>query len=175
MEIKKLLRKNIILIVILIIAILLRFLAVKPGFNQYHGDETAIWGAALHMVKNSTYDPSRYDYPATTMIINAFAFKTFFIPVSWFKYYVLNFSKVIDGTLNLIPTKLEVNRLFDLYIAGERGVNAIFWARYVTAFFGIGTIFLTYLLSKKMFGKTVGLIAALFLTFNYRNVMNSHL
>lgn len=175
MKILSWLRGNYLLVLILLIAAALRFIAVKPGYNQYHGDETAIWGGALTMVRNSTLNPGRYDYPAATMLINAFAYNYFFIPLSWLGYYLGHFWNVIDGTLSLMPVKLEADRLFSLYIVGERGLNAIFWARYVTAFFGAGTVFLTYLLSKKMFTERVGLLAAIFLTFNYRNVVNSHL
>lgn len=175
MKIPRRIRGNFFLVIILIIAFTIRFIAVKPGYNPYHGDETAIWGSALTMVKKSTLDPGRYDYPATTMVINVLAYKYFFIPLSWLGYYLAHFWNVVDGTLRIFPTKLEANKLFDLYIAGERGENAIFWSRYVTALFGVGTVFLTYLLSKKMFSEKVGLMAAFFLTFNYRNVVNSHL
>lgn len=168
-------KKNYLLVAILVVAATLRFIAVKPGYNQYHGDETAIWGSALQMVKKGTLDPGRYDYPETIMLINVFAYKYFFIPLAWLGYYLRHFWDVVDGTLKLVPTKLEANKLFDLYIAGERGVNAIFWSRYVTALFGLGSVFLTYLLSKKMFSAKVGILAALFLTFNYKNVVNSHL
>ncbi|TSC63489.1 MAG: Glycosyl transferase family protein, partial [Microgenomates group bacterium Gr01-1014_93] len=170
-----LIKNNKLLVLILLIAALLRIGAVYPGFNQYHTDEPAIWGSALNMIRHSTLDPGRYDYPATTMLINAFFYKFLFIPLGWIWYYLTHFWDLFDGVIKIFPTEKEMNRVFTLYIIGERGVNAIFWARYVTAFFGVGTVFLTYLLSKKMFSERVGLLAALFLTFNYRNVMNSHL
>lgn len=175
MKIISWIKKNYLLVLILLIAIILRFIAVYPGYNQYHGDETAIWGSASQMVKLGTFDPGRYDYPATAILINAFFYKFFFIPVFWVKYYLSNFGQLIDGKIIFPPTVAEVQRIFGIYIIGIREINSLFWSRYITATFGVGTIFLTYLLAKKMFSKNVGLLAALFLTFNYRNVMNSHI
>src|SRR3989344_8155263 len=168
-------KKNYLLTGIMVLAIVLRFIAVNPGFNLYHGDESAIVGGALKMLRKSSYDPGRYDYPATTMTINLLGYKLFFIPREWASYYLKNLGKVVDGTLSLFPIRLEKNKLFELYILGERAENATFWSRYITALFGVGTVFLTYLLGKKLFSREVGLLAALFLTFNYRNVVNSHL
>jgi len=168
-------KRNYILVIILLVAIVLRFIAVKPGYNQYHGDETAIWGSAREMVKNSTLDPGRYDYPATAMSINALSFKLFFIPISWGWYYITHFWDIVDGTVSIFPTEKGAEKIFDIYILGKQGVNPLFWSRYVTAFFGVGTVYLTYVLGKMLFSRKVGLLAALFLTFNYRNVVNSHL
>lgn len=175
MKIRSWFKGNYLLILILIVAIVLRFIAVKPGYNQYHGDETAIWGSASQMLKLDTFDPGRYDYPATAILINAFFYKYFFIPLSWVKYYFTNINSMIDGTVKFPPTVAEAKRVFGIYIIGVRDINSLFWSRYITAAFGVGTVFLTYLLSKKIFSKKVGLLAALFLTFNYRNVMNSHI
>lgn len=168
-------KDNFLLIVILLIAIILRFIAVNPGYNPYHGDETAIWGSSIQMVRKDTLDPGRYDYPATTMLINVFFYKYYFIPVSWVGYYLNNLGEIVDGTVKIPPTAAEIKRIFGIYIVGERDINAIFWSRYVTAIFGVGSVFLTYVLAKRMFSHKVGLLAALFLTFNYRNVVNSHL
>lgn len=168
-------KENYLLLLILFLAIVLRFIAVKPGYNQYHGDETAIWGSASQMLKLNTFDPGRYDYPATAMLINAFFYKIFFIPLFWVKYYLSNIGQLMDGTVRFPPTVAEAQRVFGIYIIGIREINSLFWSRYITAAFGVGTVFLTYLLSKKLFSKKVGLLAALFLTFNYRNVMNSHI
>ena len=168
-------QKNLLLSLILLMAIILRFIAVMPGYHPYHGDETAIWGSALNMIRQSTLDPGRYDYPATSIFINAFFFKIFFIPIMWINYYLNHLWDLVDGITKIPPLKEDAKRIFALYIIGDNGVNAIFWARYVTAAFGVGTVFLTYLLSKKLFSARVGILAALFLTFNYRNVMNSHL
>lgn len=175
MKILRWFRENYLLASILLVAAILRFVAVNPGYNPYHGDETAIWGSALDMIRKSTLDPGRYDYPATSILINAFFYKFFFVPAGWVWYYLTHFWQLIDGTIKIPPIPEDAKRIFTLYIAGERGVNSIFWARYVTAAFGVGTVFLTYLLAKKMFSQKAGFVAALFLTFNYRNVMNSHL
>lgn len=175
MKLRAPIKQNYLLILILLVAILLRFLAVKPGYNQYHGDETAIWGSTYKMVRDSSWDPGRYDYPATTMYINKLAFETVFLPAAWVKYYITNFGAILDGKIKLFPSDKEWLRVFDGYLIGERAVNAIFWTRYVTAVFGVGSVLLTYLLGKNLYGKPVGLLAALFVAINYRNVVNSHL
>ncbi len=170
-----LIKNNKILVLILLVAALLRFGGTNPGYSPYHSDEPAIYGSALEMVKNSTLDPGRYDYPATAMLINAFFYKFFFIPLNWVWFYLTHIVDLIDGIIKLPPVPREIDRVFNLHIIGERGINAMFWGRYITALFGLGSVFLVYVLGKNLFKKEIGLIAAFFLAFNFRHVLNSHI
>lgn len=168
-------RKNYPLVIILIIASLLRFVGTNPGYNQFHSDQGITYSAATSMIKNGNLDPLRYDYPALVPLINYLFFKVIFIPLSWTKYYLTHIPEIIDGVVQIPMVPLEAKKILQVFILGEREINALFWSRYVTALFGLGNVFLTYLLTKKLFNKNTGLIAAFLLTFNYKHVVNSHL
>ncbi len=169
------LRKHYLLLGILLIAALLRLIGTNPGYNQFHSDEGITYSAATSMIKNGNLDPLRYDYPALVPEINYLFFRGIFIPITWTRYFIQNLNQIMDGTVHLPIAPLEAKRIFQVFILGERERNALFWGRYVTAIFSIGDVFLTYLLTKKMFSKKVALIAALLLTFNFKHVINSHI
>lgn len=175
MILRRILGKNKLLFVVLVMAAILRFVGTNPGYNQYHADEGITYSAATSMIKNGNLDPLRYDYPALVPLINYIFFKFVFIPIWWGKYLLAHISQVLDGTLHLPISDLEAKRIFQLFILGERERNALFWGRYVTALFSLGNVFLTYFLGKRLFNKNIGLIAAFLLTFNYKHVINSHI
>ncbi len=168
--------KNKILTVILLLAALLRFVGTNPGYNQFHADEGISYSAAVSMIKNGNLDPLRYDYPALVPDINYIFFQTIFIPLNWAKYYLTHIPDIVDGIVHLPIAPLEEKKLFQTYVLGERNINALHWGRYVTAFFSLANVFLLYLLTKKLLNnRTIALIAALLLTFNYKHVINSHI
>jgi len=169
------LRKNQWQLLILVLAILFRFIGVKPGYNPFHPDEPILTGEAMQMVRTGNLDPGRYDYPALPMYINYILFRFFFTPLYWLLYYLRHISDVVDGMVHIPPSPLEVSRLFQLEVLGLRDINVLFWGRYVAATFSVGCVFLTYLLGNKLFNKTVGLIAAFLLVFNFKHVANSHI
>ena len=176
-----LVNQNKILVFILLVAASLRFVGTNPGYNQYHSDQGISYSAATSMIKNGNLDPLRYDYPALVPDINYIFFRLIFIPLNWTKYYISHIPEILDGIVHIPIAPLEEKKLFQTYVLGEREINAIFWSRYVTALFGIGTVFLTYVMAKQIFkklgentGNIIGLIAALLLTFNYKHVTNSH-
>lgn len=164
-----------ILLLILLAAAILRFVGAKPGFNQFHSDQGISYSAATSMIKNKNLDPLRYDYPALVPDINYIFFRSLFIPLGWAQYYLSHIPEILDGTVHIPIAPLERQRIFQVYILAEREINAIFWSRYVTALFGVGSVLLTFILGKKIFGSGVGLISALLLTFNFKHVINSHL
>ncbi|OGM55193.1 hypothetical protein A3F62_05500 [Candidatus Woesebacteria bacterium RIFCSPHIGHO2_12_FULL_44_11] len=169
------LRKNQWLFLILVLAALLRFIGTKPGYNPFHPDEPILTGKAMQIIRTGDLDPGRYDYPALPIYIDYLFFKFFFIPISWLLYYLKHVPDIVDGVVHIPPSALEVKRLFQVEILGVRDINALFWGRYVVALFSVGSVFLTYLLGSKLFNKTVGLIAAFLLVFNFKHVANSHI
>ena len=175
MQVFNIVKGNKLLVAILLMAAVLRFAGTKPGYNQYHADEGITYSAATSMVRNGNLDPLRYDYPALVPLINYVFFKSVFIPVRWLQYYLSNIPQIVEGLVHIPIASLEKDKLFYVYVLGERHINALFWGRYVTAFFSLGNVFLTYLLAKKLFNKKVGLLAAFLLTFNYKHVVNSHI
>lgn len=164
-----------ILLVILLIGVILRFVGTNPGYNQFHSDEGISYSAAISMIKNGNLDPLRYDYPTMVPLINYAFFKFIFIPLGWVKYYLAQIPQIIDGLVHIPIAKLEARRILQVFIFGEREINALFWGRYVTAFFSLGSIFAVYLLAKKLFNKNIALISSLLLAVNFRAVVNSHI
>jgi len=163
-----------ILVVVLLAAIFLRFTGIKPGFHPFHNDEGTIRSEAIRFIKNNNFEPYHLEYPALPNYINYFAYKLIFIPLGWIKYFALNSNKILDGLITFPLGKDVYNRIFQLEILGYQDKNVLFWERWVTAFFGVGVVLASYLVGKKLFGKTVGLISAILVCVNYRQVLNSH-
>ncbi len=168
-------RFGLLLAIILFIGATFRFLGASPGFNQFHSDEGISYSAAVSMLRNSNMDPLRYDYPALVPEINWLAFRFIFTPVYWGKYYVSNISNFLDGYLPLIPKEVDMNRIFQNEILGNREINALFWGRYTTALISSASIFAIFLLASRMFNRQVGFLSALLLALNFRSVTNAHL
>ncbi len=168
-------RFGIIILVVLFVGGLFRFLGVNPGFNQFHSDEGISYSAAVSMLRNSNFDPLRYDYPALVPEVNWLTFRFIFTPIYWTKYYITNINQMIDGYLPYIPKEVDMNRIFQNDILGNREINALFWGRYTTAFVSTASIFALYLLALRMFNRKVALLSAIFLAFHFRSVTNSHL
>ena len=165
---------SVLLIVILVAATFLRFVGTKPGYHPNHSDETTIYSTALDFIKHNNFKPYRYEYPALTNLINYFFDKYFFIPLGWLKFLTLNFNKILDGQIKFPLGKDIYDKVFQLQILGAQDVNILFWSRWVTALFGVGVVWASYLVGKKLFGKSTGLISAFLVGINYRQVLNSH-
>lgn len=168
-------KNNWILILILIIASLFRLLGTRYGYPPYHSDEGISYFAGISMVRNDNLDPLRYDYPTTVPLINFVFFKLIFIPIWWLFYYVNSIPQIIDGYLKLPLTEDVYGFTLFWKIYGQYDLNVLFWGRIVTALFGIGCVYLTYLLGKILLNRTVGYISAFLLAVNYRHVLNSHI
>lgn len=164
-----LIKKNRYLVFILILACLLRFGGIYPSYPPEHTDEGG-YSSAYSMIISGKLDPTRYDYPSGVAIIQFILFKVIFIPISWLIFYLKDLNN-----LKLITSPEARYLAFHLNILGEGGSNALFWGRYITAFFGVGVVALTYLLTNRVFGKFSALISALFVAINFREVLNSHI
>lgn len=167
------------LFLILSLAALLRFIGTNPGFPPYHSDEGISYSQGISIIKEGTLDAHGYGlpyaYPAVVPLVNAIFFKFVFIPLAWIGFLLTNFDKIVDGFIRLPFSPEEYKRTFQLFIVGEREINALFWTRYITALTGIGVVFLTYLVGKKLFNKEAGLLSALLVAVNWREVLNSHI
>jgi 4-amino-4-deoxy-L-arabinose transferase-like glycosyltransferase len=163
------------LFLILLLAVLLRFLGTNPGYSHYHSDEPVTYGTAITMIKNNTLDPGRYDYPAPVMVILIAFFRYVFIPLQWLGFYTTHIGDFVDGLIKFPLTTADTKRIFQNEILGIREINALYWARYVTALFSFGCVVLIYKLGKKMFKTEIGILAAFFLTLNFRHVLNAHI
>ncbi len=163
------------LVAILLLAIFLRFDGSRPGYNLFHSDEPFIYGNAVEMFLASSIKPDRFDYPATTAIINTFFYRIIFVPLNLGSYYIQHISEIREHSLHFRMSSTEFDHFFKTKILGEREANAIYWSRDITGLFGIGVVLIIYLVAKRLFTKKVGLIASLLTAVNYRQVLNSHL
>jgi 4-amino-4-deoxy-L-arabinose transferase-like glycosyltransferase len=163
-----------ILLVVLIFAAMLRVIGVYPGYHPNHSDEVNIYSQAVNILKTGSLDELRFEYPPLPAYINFLSFKYIFIPISWERFYLENLGQVFDGTLPLKLTPLAYNSMLQLKILGDRDINAMFWARTVTAIIGVGIVFLIFKIGEDLFDSKAGLISAFLVAINYRQVLNSH-
>src|SRR5260221_9575181 len=167
-------KKNLLIILILILAVALRFIGINPGYHSNHADEVNIYTTAITMFKADNFEPFRYEYPPLPAYINLFAYRLIFIPLATFRYDIINIDKVLDGIVPLKMNPLAYTRFLQLEIFGDREINVLFWGRAVTALFGIGVVFVFYKIGEKLYDKEVCLVTAFFKALNYREVFNSH-
>lgn len=148
-ELKHSLSKNL-LIGILLLAAILRFQGIfwgipvfDPLVHGYHPDEPKIIRGA-------------YSFPHHLITNTDFRYPTFY-------HYFL-------GTLS-IPVKLifKINGWsFDTY-----QIYVAIFGRFMSILFGLGSIFLTFVLAKRLYNEKVGLLSALFLSLSLYHVQNS--
>jgi len=136
--------------VILIAAFVLRHKAIKFGFPIItRPDEPHIYQSAVNMVKTRNLHPQIFLYPSFYFYLQALLYNVVFF-IGKLKGVFQNFS--------------EVNYL-TLY----------FWGRFLTVVMSTGTIFLTYLLGRRLFNQTTALLSALFVSLSFLHLKNSFL
>lgn len=165
----------ILFISIIIIASVLRFLGINPGYPPYHSDDGITYSAASSMIVNGNFDPLRYDYPIMTPLTNYIAYQSFFIPIEWSKFLIRNIANYPVGYLEIPNDTDKLHDFFYRVTLGDRWINALFWGRYVTATLGVLVVILTFLVTRRLYSTKAGLLSAFFVAINYRHVLNSHL
>lgn len=166
--VKKIIKENLVIIVITLLALFVRFIAVYPGFSENHPDEGIAYVTGIHMLYNSL-TPNRFDYPAGVPFLNILVYSILILPTVFIKILLTDPKTFFQFVLS--PETLIVNK--DL-VFGIRGLDALYWSRYISAFMGVLTVILVYITTKKLFNsKTAGIFAAFFLTFSYRYVLGS--
>lgn len=170
---------SILFFLVIFLAIFLRFKGIYPSFPPYHPDEGMSYEQGIYIIKEGTIDAHGYSlalaYPSLIPIINALAFKFFFIPISWDNFFLSNATRIFDGLIKFPLTSADYNRIFRINILGPREIYVLTWGRMVAAGFGVGVVILIYFLSREMFGKNTAIITALLVAINYRQVLNSHI
>lgn len=165
----------IILLLILALAVILRFVGSKPGYPPYHSDDGITYSAASSMIVNGNFDPLRYDYPIMTPLVNYVAYQTFFIPIEWSKFLIRNYLNYPVGYLEIPKDPIKLHDFFYRVVLGDRWINALYWGRYVTGFVGLLVILMTFFVTRRLFSTKAGLIVSFLVAINYRQVLNSHL
>ena len=151
---------------IVVIAFGVRLWGVNFGLPYLeHVDEWNVAERGLHIVQTGNFDPYDYRHPGLAEDDRqAFTYPTFYTYLQT-GVYVLRFLQGVSagqysGTSVLASPLVDA----DFYL----------WGRALTALVGAGTVLLIYLLGKRLYGRAVGLVAALFLTFFYLHALNSH-
>lgn len=174
----RIIRNNITISLIVLLGILLRFIGIYPGYYLF-GDEV-LYGAAVGMILNNTLATDIFGYPPLIPWVMLFFFSIFFIPIAWVIHLSTHFAEIFvdpSGALKSIDFELaDFSKIFVRDILGKYTVNAMYWARYVTALMGVGAVLLTYLVSKSFFkNQLMSLVAAFLVAVNFRLVLNTRL
>ena len=139
---RKILKENITIVLILLAAFLIRIIGTNPGYPPYHPDEPMSYSSAMNMIINGNLDPKRYDYPAGVPLVHMVFYRIFFLPIALFKLFFPH-PRVFFTALQIGPRFMDE---FKVAIFGRGEYEALFFSRYVTAILGAGIVFLTYLL-----------------------------
>src|SRR3989344_7627396 len=152
--------KNRLLSLILLIALILRVVGFMPGYNPYHSDEGMSYSSAINMLTNLNLDPGRYDYPILIPLIHAILY-IFILPVA----IIISFIFIPEN----IPTAKQIIDLFGRFLVVNQQTQVLFWARFITALFGVGVVYLAYKVSIAFFNdKRIGLVTSFMTAVNFR-------
>jgi len=116
-------------------------------FAPYELDEYYTVKTALQMLRERNFDPGSFMWPSLYFYIQAFAYGNY------------SFWMLLIGSLQ----SLNDLTIRQVYLVG----------RFTSVLFGVGNVFLVYLIAQRMYSKKVGLLAALFLSFSLLHVRYS--
>lgn len=140
---------------IMLAGIVLRLWSIDYGLPFLsHPDEFQYLPKAVSILATYDFKPWAYINPPFLTYIQAFSLTIYSLAV----YGLRVFS--------------DWPAIFDLIVKDGTAVTAM--ARSITALSGAGTCFIVYCTGKKLFGPSVGLVAAALLSFCFLHVRNSH-
>jgi 4-amino-4-deoxy-L-arabinose transferase-like glycosyltransferase len=114
-----------------------------------HPDEPAVADRALRILQTGDYNPHYFVYPNLYTYMQAAVYLV--------RFFVLVSAGTISTLAEIVPT--------DFYL----------WGRLLTALLGTLTVPLVYLAGRRLYGITVGLVAAAFMATNSVHILNSQL
>lgn len=155
-------KEKVILIFILVLAFSLRVWGIGYGLpNFFVGDEQSIVGGALRMAELKTLIPAFHPkefqllyYPP----LLSYIYLILLSPLLLLKYLIGGFSNLSE-----FKDYLVINPAFVWLIA-----------RLFIALLGTASVYLVYLLGKKIFKEKIGLLAGLFLAVSFFQIELSH-
>ncbi|MBI4039365.1 glycosyltransferase family 39 protein [Candidatus Daviesbacteria bacterium] len=170
----KLASGNLALVIILFLAALVRFYGLFPN-TLLHPDEPHLLASGQKIAKNVltnfdfSADVSQYPYKyGSSMYYLHGALQT----GALLGIYALH--SLLPHLLENFPQKSDLlTFLTDTGLYNYQNL-LLTESRLVTALFGIGTVLLTFLIGRRLFGYPVGILAALILTFAPLHVRDSH-
>lgn len=161
--------KSKVLIAIIVLATLLRFIGLMP--NIAHSDEGYLqdvsWGLINNIVTKGDFNPHSFKYGTWAYYLQA----AVAAPVLGATY----FSEVANTKISssFASKSLDFNSFFGEAVRKyERTLVA--FGRGETAVFGVASVFVLYLIGKKLFGEKIGLLSVLIFAIAPLHVRDSH-
>jgi len=141
---------------ILFISAVIRVWGINFAFPLRFGhiDESAVIFYTMRFFTGNFNPNPFFDYPTLFLYLLFFCYLVYFAVGSAFGKFDSIGSFVSYYNTNAVPF--------------------IFIGRLLTVVFSLATIYLTYLLAKKLFDKKTGLISAAILSFSFQHVLSSH-
>lgn len=134
---------------ILLMAITLRLIGIRFGLpNIYHPDEPAVIGPVRVIMQTGDFNPHWFHWPSFYIYVQ--------LAVASLRFLYGVTKGQFDAATNM--------SIQHFYPAG----------RLATILFGVATIYLIFLVGKRLFNKNTGLIAALLLAVSFLHVKDSH-
>lgn len=157
------------LFLILAVAAALRFIGLVP--NVLHADEGYIqdiaWDLVRNLINKGDFNPHSFKYGSLMFYLQALSA----FPILAITYLLEVANTVISSTFTsqILDFSSFHNEAVRKYVA-----LLVFFGRAQTAIFGVASIYVLYLIGKKLFNFQIGLLSALFLTVSPLHVRDSH-
>ncbi|MEW6556610.1 MAG: glycosyltransferase family 39 protein [Elusimicrobiota bacterium] len=141
---------------ILLISTIVRVWGINFAFPLRYGhiDESVVIFYTMRFFTGDFNPNPFFDYP------------TFYLYLLFFCYFLYFMLGLLLGKFDSIGSFISHYN--------TNAVPFILIGRLLTVAFSIGTIYLTYLLAKKLFDKKTGLLSALFLSLSWQHILSSH-
>lgn len=138
-------KNNVILLLILLIAVLVRFVGIGWDLpSAYNVDGYYVIDQVRLAFQEQDFTAYDFKYPGLYTYVLALGYRIYYF---------------FGSLLGIFRTPSDVGEI-EIWLLG----------RFITAFFGVGTVLLLYLIGKSMYSRKVGLISSLFLCFTFSHV-----
>jgi len=157
------LKKNWLIFLIVLLALILRLWGVTYGLpGLFVGDEKSLVGGALKMIYEKTVFPVfRPGYVFRLLyypVLIPWIYLTIFVPYIIFVYLTGNFASIEALRDNFI---MDPSKFF-------------LFARIINAFFSAASVYLIFLITKRIFSKRAGFMAALLYAVSWLPIHQGH-
>lgn len=164
-------KNNILIILIVVFALVIRLIGIYPGHHPDHPDEQMSYVSAVEMIINNDFNPKRFDYPIGVPLMHYIFFQSFVLPPILLNVFLSSPQSLLSYFFSNLDFMNENRSL----IFGKNDILFLFASRFLTVLLGTVSVYLVYEIGKRLFNKYAGLAAAFFLAINYRHVLSSHL
>lgn len=165
----KLIQRNKTLFIILILAFGLRFVGLVP--NVLHPDESPLQDFSkqllLNILTKGDFDPHTFKYGSLMYYIHAL----FYLPVVGVSYFLNVLNTLVSSGFASRPLPFES---FFIENIAKYDYQLLWIGRSITALLGGASVYVLYLIGKKLFNEKTGLMASFLLAISPLHVRDSH-